>query len=358
MEAQIILKYPFAFLVGFLFVYLLTPMEQRLATGINMVDIPDARRIHKRPTPRGGGIAVFLGFHAACASVFLIPWATFDGDLTAEWWWHFLVASTLLLGLGIADDISKIRPSVKLSGQVLVAVVAYIFDMRVGKVLGIHLPAAVDLGATVLWFVAIINAFNLIDGIDGLASGLASIAALGLAGSFMFRHQPGDALILFGLVGTCLAFLRYNFQPASIFLGDSGSMFLGFVLAAVALNTGAKGTAVATIVVPLLALGVPILDTALAIWRRATRRVLGMTKLDGSQTSNARIFQADMDHVHHRLIRSGLSQRAATTWLYVLGIALAGTGLLSMILPFACRWDLPHWVRRRYVRYCEAPCQG
>lgn len=184
--------------------------------------------------------------------------------------------------------------------------------------------------ATVFWFLAFINAFNLIDGIDGLATGLAVIAAAGIGGSFLFRHVPGDALVLFGFMGACLAFLRYNFQPASIFLGDSGSMFLGFTLAAIATGTGAKGTALTAIGVPLLAVGVPLLDTLLAVWRRAARR-LRFNQVEGNPVNAQNIFAGDTDHLHHRLVRTGLSHRATATALYALNGALVAVGLLSII---------------------------
>jgi len=331
MTMQVLLKYPFVFLVGFLATFLLTPMVRRLAVSTGLVDQPDAGRVHKRATPLGGGLAVFLGFHFACAAVFCIPWTRFRGHLDGSWWWPFLLLSGLLAGIGIVDDRTRMRPIVKLCGQLVVASLAFAFDMRVGKLLGFHLPVAMDYAATVLWFLAIINAFNLIDGIDGLATGLAAVSSVGLAGSCLIRHLPGDALVLFGFAGACLAFLRYNFSPASIFLGDTGSMFLGFALASIALTTAAKGTAVAAIVVPLLAVGVPVFDMAMAIWRRTMRRMAGNASHDGPETRPTRIFGGDLDHIHHRLLRAGLSQRATAGWLYVLGGVMVAVGLLSMI---------------------------
>ncbi|MCE9616604.1 MAG: hypothetical protein K8T26_20200 [Lentisphaerae bacterium] len=328
MRWEVILKYPFIVLTGFLITFLLTPAVRRLGRAVGMMDQPDARRVHQVPIPRSGGLAVFLGFHAACAMIFLPPWIPFVGELTALWWWQFLVLSSGIVALGIADDLSSLRPAIKLIGQILVALLAYAWDMRVGKVLGLELPLALDVVATVLWFLAIINAFNLIDGLDGLATGLAIIAALGLAGASAFRHTPGDTLVLLGLIGACAAFLRYNFHPASIFLGDGGSMFLGFTLAAVALSTHAKSPAATAIAVPLLAMGVPILDTALAVWRRTARRLL--YRAEGAGTADAgQIFQADRDHVHHRLLRSGLSQPATATTLYGGAIALVAVALLA-----------------------------
>lgn len=321
-----LLKYPFVILVGFMVAFVLTPLVQRLAPILGVVDMPDARRIHKTPIPRCG-LSIFLGFHAACAAIFLFPWAPFTSQLTAGWWWRFLVLSSLLFMVGFADDSRGMRPWVKFGCQIAVASLAFAWNIHVGKILGFPLPLPVDFLVTVFWFLLIINAFNLIDGIDGLATGLAAIAAMGLAGSFFFRRSPGDTLVMLGLVGACMGFLRYNANPASIFLGDSGSMFLGFALAAIPLETGAKGTAVASIGVPLLAVGVPLLDTALAVWRRGARRLLNHQAGDTA----GRMFQPDLDHVHHRLLRSGLSQRATASSLHAVSLLLVAVGLLSML---------------------------
>ncbi|MBL7076990.1 MAG: hypothetical protein ISS31_05935 [Kiritimatiellae bacterium] len=328
---EVLLKYPFALLVGFLVTFLLTPVIRHLSLKIGMVDQPRRRHAHTKSTATGGGIAVFLGFHVACFAIFVLPWAPFYGSLDAVWWWHFLLLSTLLLCIGIFDDLFELKPSMKLGGQVLIALLAFFFDMRIEAILGVSLPVVVDLVLTVLWFVIIMNAFNLIDGMDGLAAGLALIASVGMAGSFLIRHMPADALVLIGAVGSCLAFLRYNFHPASIFLGDSGSMFLGFLLASVAVSSGGtKATTFTTITVPLLAIGIPIFDTALAVWRRSMRRLQGKTDTDRDEELIG-VFSGDVDHVHHRLLRSGLSYRAAASWLYILALGLVAVGLLSMM---------------------------
>lgn len=327
LQFQNIAKYPFILLVGFIITYLLTPMIMRLARTMGIVDMPDSRRLHTTPTPRCGGLAVFIGFHAGCAAIFFLPWLPFYGTLSFKWWLHFLITSGILLGLGLLDDAFDIRPAVKLAGQIAVALLAFNFDMRVGKVMGMILPMPIDIVITVIWFIVIINAFNLIDGIDGLATGLGAIAAIGIAGSFVLRKMPGDTLVLFSFVGACAAFLRYNFHPAKVFLGDSGSMFIGFTLAAVAIGTSSKGTATAAIGVPLLAVGIPLFDTILAVWRRTVRQI---SPQDGKK-DNGDVFHADMDHIHHRLIRSGLSYRAVASWLYAAGFILVAIGLLSMI---------------------------
>src|SRR6056297_644809 len=146
-----ILKYPFVLLTGFVVSFVLTPLVKRLAMAIGVVDIPGDRHIHQRPVPRCG-LPVFFGFHAGCAAVFLLPWTPFSGDLTVIWWRNFLILSTLLVLIGLADDRWQLRPWVKLGGQVLVALLAFAFDMRAGRFLGFELPVVLDVLVTVFWF--------------------------------------------------------------------------------------------------------------------------------------------------------------------------------------------------------------
>ena len=328
-SGQTLLKYPAVFFVGFLVTYLLTPAVRSLARRVGFLDHPDARRLHAKPVPLGGGIAVFVGFHAACAMLFLVPWEPFQSQISISWWGRFAALSALVVAIGLADDRLRIGPRHKLAGQVLVAALAYAADIRIGNVLGMHVPAYVDAALTVLWFVLLINAFNLVDGADGVAAGLTLIAALGLGVSLVIRRVPGDALLMAGLAGCCLAFLRYNFHPASIFLGDAGSMFLGFTVAALSLSTHSKGTLMAAIGVPLLAAGIPLLDTGLAVWRRSARSLL--PEAGEKSPPLAGLARADMDHLHHRLIREGLSQGKVAVILYVFSAFLAGVGVLSLL---------------------------
>src|SRR5947207_2325633 len=222
-------KYIAVFLTGFFVTYFLTPLVRNLAWHWGVIDIPDERRSHQQPTPRGGGVAVVIGAHAACLVALALPWARYARSLDLVWWQHFAGASLVLLIVGLADDIRGVRPWLKLIGQTAAATLIFLSGTRISSVAGIELPSALSYAVTVLWLIAIINAFNLIDGLDGLACGLAIISALGLCGVFVLMRTPGDALVLLGLIGACLAFLRFNFHPASIFLGDTGSMFLGFI---------------------------------------------------------------------------------------------------------------------------------
>ena len=327
MSLEAILKYPAVLLAGLLGAWLLTPLWRRLAPGWGFIDRPGARKIHQGLVPRGGGVAVFIGFHVACAVVFLVPWKPFAGQLSIEWWFRFLPLSTAVVVLGLLDDRFDFSPLAKLAGQVAIGASAYALGIRLQNILGLGLPVWVDLAATVLWFVALMNAFNLIDGVDGLATGIALIAGTGIGLSLVFRGAPGDVLLFLGFAGACLGFLRFNAHPASVFLGDAGSLFLGFSLAALSISTHSKASFMAGIGVPMLAVGVPLFDTLLAIWRRSMRRIL-QGAVDGAAP---RIEQADADHLHHRLLRKGHGQEQVAWLLYAATFGLVAVGLLASI---------------------------
>jgi UDP-N-acetylmuramyl pentapeptide phosphotransferase/UDP-N-acetylglucosamine-1-phosphate transferase len=318
-------KYILVFLVGLVVTYLLTPVVRSLAIRAGVVDLPDARRPHKRPTARGGGVAVVLGVHAACLVAILFPWPHLAGALDFAWWQKFALASLVLLVVGVIDDVRGMKPLIKLGGQVAAALLMWFSGTRFGQLLGHDLPAPVDCVLVVVWLVAIINAFNLIDGLDGLASGLAIISAVGLCGILLMQQVPGEVLLLVGFIGACLGFLRYNFHPASVFLGDTGSMFIGFTLGVVSLQTFNKNTFLISLTIPIMVLGVPIYDALLAIWRRSVRSWANNTGVKRG------ILQPDVEHLHHRLIKSGFSTQRVATFLYVLNGSLVAVGLLIML---------------------------
>ena len=190
-----------------------------------------------------------------------------------------------------------------------------------------NLPPFLDGLLVVVWIVAVINAYNLIDGLDGLASGLAIISATGLCGILVLGNLPGVVLLLVALIGACLAFLRYNFHPATIFLGDTGSMSIGLILGVVSLQTFTKNTFFLSMTIPLLILGVPIYDALLAIWRRSVRRFVIGGEPDGSGKPGG-IMTADVEHLHHRLAKAGLSTRRVAMVLCVTNAVLVVFGLL------------------------------
>jgi UDP-GlcNAc:undecaprenyl-phosphate/decaprenyl-phosphate GlcNAc-1-phosphate transferase len=326
MTYEAILKYPAVFIAGLLAALVVTPLWRRIAPRLGFLDRPGVRKIHRQVVPQGGGLALFIGFHAACAVVFLVPWKPFAGQLSIDWWFRFLPLSAGVVALGLLDDRFDLKPLIKLAGQILLAAAAYALDIRLQNILGLTMPGWVDFVATVVWFVALMNAFNLIDGLDGLATGIALIAATGIGLSLVFRGQPGDVLLFMGFAGACLGFLRYNYYPANVFLGDTGSLFLGFTLAALSISTNSKASFMAGIGVPLLAVGVPLFDTLLAVWRRSMRRMLHR---DAGDEPAPGIQQADADHLHHRLLRKGHGQNQVAWLLYAATFALVIVGLLA-----------------------------
>jgi UDP-GlcNAc:undecaprenyl-phosphate/decaprenyl-phosphate GlcNAc-1-phosphate transferase len=320
-------KYIAVFLTGLVVTYLLTPVVRAAACRFGVVDLPNARRPHKRPTARGGGLAVIIGVHAACLMALAFPWPKLAGGLDLHWWQQFSLASLVLLVVGLVDDIRGLKPLIKLCGQAAAAGLMCLSGTRFGSILGIQLPWFLDCALVIFWLVAVINAFNLIDGLDGLASSLAIISAIGLCGIFLLGNMPGNVLVLLGLIGACLGFLRYNFHPASIFLGDTGSMFLGFILGVISLQTFTKNTLFLSLTIPMLVLGVPIYDALLAIWRRSVRLWLSGSQPAGTAKPGG-IMQPDLEHLHHRLLKAGLSTRRVATVLCVLNGGLVVFGLL------------------------------
>jgi UDP-N-acetylmuramyl pentapeptide phosphotransferase/UDP-N-acetylglucosamine-1-phosphate transferase len=324
------LTYLFAFLASLVLSLTLTPPVRALARRLGMVDQPDTRRIHTHPTPRAGGVAIFIAFHATILLCMLIFPGVFRpvygiDKLTAFFW-----ASLLLLGVGLLDDALSLKPYVKLVGQIAAATLLYQAGFQVGGGLSLTLSDPVNFVVTMFWIVGAVNAFNLIDGMDGLASGLAMIASLGLAGALFLRNLSVDAVPFLALAGATLGFLRYNFNPATVFLGDSGSMFLGLAVGALPLISGQKSELVASLGVPLIAMGIPIFDTVLAIWRRTLRSLFPDITAVGAKRLRG-LMQADTDHVHHRVLAKTMSQGKAAILLYGVNILLVAIGLFAML---------------------------
>lgn len=311
-------------LSGFVTATTLMPWLIRWAPRLGLLDVPNARKLHARPIPRCGGFSLFAGLAVALGAAHLLR---AYGALPAEAAdrWHGLAALMALTTLiGAVDDTRGLRPWQKLVGQVAVGLLAYALQMRVGAFLGIRFHPALDVLMTVGWFVGLMNAYNLIDGMDGLASGLGLIAAAGLGGVLVLRRQYDDLPILAGFVGATLGFLRFNLHPARAFLGDTGSMLIGCIVAAVGLRTGNKDAAMTAVAVPILAAGVPLLDTGLAVWRRAARMAFTAPHERG-----AGVMQADAEHLHHRLLRGGMTVKRAVMLLHGVAAVLALLGLVG-----------------------------
>ncbi|MGA8097172.1 MAG: MraY family glycosyltransferase, partial [Candidatus Cybelea sp.] len=302
------------------------------------------RRMHASPKPRVGGIAVFFGFAFALFTVLGIALASPLGLLPAADQFEaihglvgLLFGSLLILGVGIWDDVMQMRPRNKLVAQIVVALISMLYGFVIPGITNpfdrnpgtnwIDFPLWVGVPLTLIWYVGMMNAINFLDGLDGLLAGVAAISSVFLFVISVLHGNPVVALVVVALAGAALGFLPYNFNPARIILGDAGSLFIGYVFATVSI-IGASKTAIAiSVVVPLLVLALPVLDTAAAIVRRAT--------------SGKHIAEADRGHFHHQLIfRFGLNVRQAVLLLYavcfVLGaVALAFSGEFTHVFRHA-----------------------
>lgn len=323
---NVILPYLYVFLMAFVLTLILTPIVREVNRKLGMVDKPDPRRINIVPIPRGGGMAVMLGVTATYLTLGpILGFASATGyKITA------LAVSIALLG--IVDDKYSLPPKLKLLGQLLIALAAWGWAGVGFKSMFPALPAYLDCIFTVFWITGAINAFNLIDGLDGLASGLALIATLGMSGALFFVGRGDMTIAYFALIGGLLAFLRYNYHPASIFLGDSGSMYIGFLVSVMPLIGRSPNSFLVSVGVPILAMGVPIFDTSLAILRRSIRHIL-LKKTAVGEKGQGEVMTADKDHLHHRILRSsGLNQRKAAWTLYVIALVAVAFGLAGMAL--------------------------
>jgi UDP-GlcNAc:undecaprenyl-phosphate GlcNAc-1-phosphate transferase len=309
-----------------------TPLIVRLASRLGIVDAgSDERRMHESPKPRVGGIAVFFGFAFALFAVlgvamasplkFLPPGDQFDAVHRLV---GLLFGSLLIVGVGVWDDAMQMRARNKLIAQIVVASISMLYGFIIPGINNpfdrnpgtnwIDFPLLVSVPLTLLWYVGMMNAINFLDGLDGLLAGVAAISSLFLFVIAVLHTNPVVALVVIALAGAALGFLPYNFNPARIILGDSGSLFIGYVFATVSI-IGASKTAIAiSIVVPLLVLALPVLDTAAAIVRRAR--------------TGKRITEADRGHFHHQLIfRFGLNVRQAVLLLYAVCFVLGAVAL-------------------------------
>ncbi|MDP9017316.1 MAG: undecaprenyl/decaprenyl-phosphate alpha-N-acetylglucosaminyl 1-phosphate transferase [Candidatus Eremiobacteraeota bacterium] len=304
---------------------LLTPMICRLANHVGMLDkVEDDRRVHENPTPRLGGIAVYIGFTFALFAVLglaLTRFAFFHSLDDIHAFLGLLFGSTLILGVGLWDDIMGMTARSKLFAQIVVALISMAYGFVISFVHNpfgpgyIYFPWWISWPLTLVWYVGMMNAINFIDGLDGLLTGVTAISTMSLFAIALLHHDPVVALVVIALAGASLGFLPYNFNPAKIFLGDSGSLFIGFVFATVSVIGEGKVAISISLIVPLMILALPIIDTAAAIIRR-TR-------------SGKKITEADRGHFHHQLIfRYGLNVRQAVILIYVLCFLLGVTALL------------------------------
>ncbi len=322
-----------AFGGAFALTLVLTPLVREMNRRLGMVDKPDPRRINKVPIPRGGGLAVVLGVFVSYSLFVLFtgrPALQTVATASDALYWKIVVLGSALAAIGYMDDKFSLPPKVKLAGQILIAALVWAWGDLGFRRLWPHLPAWIDCALTVFWITGAINAFNLIDGLDGLASGLALIATLGMGAATAIVHNPQAILFHLAFAGGLLGFLRYNYNPASVFLGDCGSMFVGFILSVLPLVSQTGDSFLVSIGVPLLAMGVPVFDTLLAIVRRTIRGMIN--RRDATNVGNGKMMTADADHLHHRILRMvGSNQRKAAWILYLIALFLVVVGLLNLL---------------------------
>jgi UDP-GlcNAc:undecaprenyl-phosphate/decaprenyl-phosphate GlcNAc-1-phosphate transferase len=299
------------FLLAALLVYVLTPLMSRIARRTGAVDNPsDERRMHVLPTPLLGGLGMYLGWLVPV--IVLVP---IDRPV-----WGIIGGVTIVVAVGLFDDLYELEPIVKFVGQLLAIGVAIYFGIRVDSVAVpftahlVHFPLPLSVLVTAFWMATIVNMVNFIDGLDGLAAGVCGISSLTFCVVSLSTGFPPMGIIAAVLAGATFAFLRFNFHPASIFMGDAGSMLLGFTLASISVQSVMKGSAAVSLVLPLLMLAVPFVDLFLIVWRRWRRGVP--------------FYAAGQDHVHHDLVLvHGFSQRKSVLLLYTWCLLLSGLGI-------------------------------
>jgi len=308
-------------LVALALVILLTPAVGGMARRLGVVDLPGGRRINQLPVPRLGGLGLFLGV--------LVPALAFLH--TGHENRGLILGAAIAVTVGIIDDFRGLPWFAKLAGQIAAAGVATGFGIWIDRFtlpfVGIHtLPEAVGIPLTMVWIVAIMNMVNFLDGMDGLAAGVTAISGLTFSVIALSLGKVDAATLSAIVFGACIGFLRHNFYPARIIMGDSGALLLGFVLATVAVQGLLKTAAVAALFFPLLVLAVPIVDTSFVILRRLRH--------------GQKVFEGDQAHLHHRFLRRGFSQRRAALTIWGWCMSLAAAAFATRFVPFRAHG---HW---------------
>lgn len=343
-----------AFAISAAVVLCSTPVVKQIALRSGRVDLPGDRKVHNRPMVRLGGVSIYLG---TLLALLLVWWLGGFIDSTGQHLppgkeyeiWGVTVGGLVFFLIGLLDDLFGLSPITRLLLQGVVAALAWkvgvqIEFLTIPFVGLVSLPDLVSLPITVIWLVGMANAINWIDGLDGLAAGVSGIAAVVMLMVSLFMHQPAAGLIAAALAGGTLGFLRYNFNPAQIFMGDGGAYFIGFTLAGVGVIGLVKSVTTAAVVLPYLILAVPILDMSAVILDRLR--------------SGKSPFIADKRHLHHRLLNAGLSHRLTVLFIYALtlwvgSLALAFSGMpsgLAYALAATLLLTYAGWKVRKHAR--------
>jgi len=312
-----------ALVTAFVTAFFVTPQVRRLAMKVGVLDLVDERRMHSDPKPRIGGIAIYLGLATALFVTigFALHTMLFRTANDTQDFFGLLFGGTLIMLVGVWDDVMGMRPRNKFIAQIVVAIISMIYGFHIpdfklpGTAAYVNLPAWIDYPVTLLWYLGMMNAINFLDGLDGLLAGVTAISGIALFGIASAHGHFGAALVLCALVGGALGFLPYNFSPAKIILGDTGSLLIGYVFATVSLLITAKIAVTVSLLVPLVALALPVVDTAAAILRRVR--------------AGRAITEADRGHFHHVLVfRFGLGVKQAVLLIYAVSILLGAAAYL------------------------------
>ena len=301
----------FIFAIALILSLLLTPLAGRLGIRFKALDKPAERKVHGKPIPRTGGLAIFVVFILTLVISSLFNTKISDLLILDRQTVFLLAGAVICFNIGMFDDFRRLGPNVKFLFQIIAASVAYWGGIHIGgfNVLGVYIKVGLlSYFVTVFWFILFINAVNLVDGLDGLAGGIVVFASVVMVILSILREDYLTALLFTALGGSVLGFLRYNFNPATIFLGDGGSYFLGYAIAGLSIMGSVKSQVGAAMLIPLLALGVPLFDTILSPMRRFVR--------------GREMFKPDNRHVHHRLLDMGFTTKRAVLLIYMLTFAL------------------------------------
>jgi UDP-GlcNAc:undecaprenyl-phosphate/decaprenyl-phosphate GlcNAc-1-phosphate transferase len=309
----------FPFFVSLILGFVLTPLFRFIASKGNIVDIPSQLKIHKRPVSYLGGLAFYFSF-----LITILVFRNFIEFNEKQWFQlaGILLGSTVIIILGLEDDVRSLNAYEKLSGQVIASLILCLFGFRIHNLTnpagGAFSLDIFSIPLTIFWVILIINAVNLIDGLDGLAGGIIILSSLTLLSIASLNNNGFMIFLITSFVGGLVGFLRYNFYPATIFMGDTGSMFLGFFIASITMIGNWKKATAATLLVPIIAIGVPLFDAFVSFIRRG---------LKGQHP-----FRRDTSHIHHRLLKLGLSHRQVVLLLYAITLLFGWTAFLLVLI--------------------------
>ncbi len=335
--------------VAFVASLLLTPLVRNLFRKYGLVDEPGGRKIHQNPIPRMGGVAIVLSYLVAYGVLLALRLNGRDLVWAARAHiWGLIPAAAVIFAIGLIDDLFGLKPWTKLLGQLAAAALAYNAGVRVMGFGGHVFDPWLSLPCTIVWLLACTNAVNLIDGVDGLAAGIGLFATTTTLLAALLQGNVELALATVPLAGALLGFLRFNFNPATIFLGDSGSLFIGFLLGCFGVLWSEKSATILGMTAPLMALAIPLLDTSLAVVRRFIH--------------NQPIFGADRGHIHHRLLDRGLTPRKVTLLLYaccaagaICSLFMANSNISGVVIVVFCAST---WIGIQHLGYVEFGVAG